>query len=74
MHHLRIVTPTLAMRRLPPPIRRKVVTKVSWSDLESQSYIVGKGVTLFVGFYTFLQWMYYKNLRERVEDDDKSKK
>lgn len=36
-------------------------------DLVSSTEVIGKGIILFVGFYTGLQWLYYRDIRERAE-------
>lgn len=57
-------------RRLPTPVRAFTpVTQV----LLDQTYLIGKGVTLFVGFYCGLQWLYYRDMIKRAEED-KTKK
>lgn len=35
-----------------------------------QSYIIGKGLTLFVLFTASLNWMYYRGLREYKEEQE----
>lgn len=37
------------------------------NELVATTGTIGKGVILFVGFYTGLQWLYYRDLRERAE-------
>jgi len=34
------------------------------------SYFAGKYITLFVFFYSSLNFLYYRNLRQEEEDDD----
>jgi hypothetical protein len=36
--------------------------------LITQSALIGKGLTLFVLFTTSLNYLYYRSLRERIED------
>lgn len=54
----------------PIKISRRVVPSAELSTtLVETSYFIGKGVTLFVSFYTFLQWLYYRKLRQEKEKD-----
>lgn len=39
-------------------------------ELMDASYFVGKYITLFVFFYSSLNFFYYRNLRQEEEDDD----
>lgn len=57
------------------PIRRPVAVRASLAQvLNEQSYLIGKGITLFVGFYCGLQYFYYKEARERIEKEQEAKK
>ena len=48
------------------PKRNAIVPKIAWND-PAIPYFVGKSVILFTFFYTSLQWMHYKRLREIAE-------
>ncbi len=48
---------------------RQIQTKVAWND-PAIPYFVGKSVILFTFFYTSLQWMHYRRLRELAEKED----
>ncbi len=52
---------------------RRVRALSSFYSVETQETIrlVGKSITLFVGFYAGLQWLYYRELRKEVEDKTK---
>lgn len=39
-------------------------------ELVDASYFAGKYITLFVFFYSSLNFFYYRNLRKEEEDDD----
>lgn len=41
-------------------------------DVEQASYFVGKSITLFTIFYCGLNWVHYRELRKKQDDDDKS--
>lgn len=46
------------------------------ADLIHASEVFGKGIILFTGFYCTLNYMYYKELREKIEEkrsDEKDK-
>lgn len=52
--------------------RRIIPCRASLSEvLITQSYLIGKGLTLFVLFTTTLNYLYYRSLRTRVEDTKK---
>lgn len=42
-------------------------------DIVEMSYYVGKSITLFVGFYCGLQWLYYRELLKKKDDDQNQK-
>lgn len=43
-------------------------------DIVEMSYFVGKSITLFVGFYCGLQWLYYRDINKSIEDKGKKDK
>jgi hypothetical protein len=45
------------------PKLTRTIPRAEWNPIET-SYFVGKSVTLFVMFYTSLQWMFYRKQRE----------
>lgn len=49
-------------------IKTKAYVDIDWVW---QSYIIGKGITLFIIFYTSLNWIFYRRERKMIE---KSKK
>ena len=51
----------------------KTRTNAFENDIVSWSYIVGKGIITFTFFYTSLNYLHYKRLREENEEDTKSK-
>lgn len=55
----RVLVPHCAQRS-----RTVRVQAYSSTDLVTISHYVGKSITLFVGFYCTLQWMYYKELNK----------
>lgn len=56
--------------------RRNIITK-SYNDITIdwvwQSYIIGKGIILFIMFYTTLNWMFYRRERRMIEKNRKDK-
>ena len=44
--------------------------KVQSSTIETVTYIVGKGIILFTMFYCGLNWMYYRDIRIKSEEED----
>lgn len=69
------VRPRLPMRqhrvclRTPKVLIRRPAAFVS-QELMDASYFAGKYITLFVFFYSSLNFLYYRNLRQEEEDDD----
>jgi len=60
---------------LRPRHHRPVVVRASLlQTISDQSYYVGKFVTLSIGFYCGLQYLHYKQLRERHEENTDKKK
>lgn len=58
--------------------RSEIITVKSFNnDVTAMSYIVGKGIIAFTFFYTSLNYIFYKRLREDYEkqtkDDDEKK-
>jgi len=48
----------------------RTIPRADWSNnFVETSYFVGKGITFFVGFYTSLQWLYYRKIRQEKEKD-----
>lgn len=43
-------------------------------NLQNNVAIVGKGITLFVMFYTSMNWWYYRGLRKMAEDEEAKQK
>lgn len=52
----------------------KTRTNAFESDVVTLSYFVGKGIIAFTFFYTSLNYLYYKRLREEYEEQDKDDK
>lgn len=52
--------------------RLPTIHQASLHDVNSLTYFVGKGITLFTMFYCSLNWWYYRSLqdRDRQKDDD----
>jgi hypothetical protein len=55
-----------------PRIIRPVRAVVSGPDWMEVSYFAGKSVILFTMFYSWLNWLHYRELRKR-EDEEKKK-
>ena len=54
------------------PIKHHVVScKANAHDIETISYFVGKGITLFTMFYCTLNWLHYRSQRKQQENIDK---
>jgi len=68
-----VISAPRTIRTMYSPIKtpkRVIPPRADWNTgLVETSYFVGKGVTLFVSFYTFLQWLYYRKLRQEKEKD-----
>ena len=62
------------VRRLAQPKRivsspvRAVVSGPDWMEV---SYFAGKSVILFTMFYSWLNWLHYRQLRKRQDEDKK---
>lgn len=71
---------TLPRRRLPShttvvtprKIHKHPVATKSHVDID-YTYFIGKSITLFTGFYCFLNYMFYRDLNKMYEDDDDNK-
>ena len=59
----------VARPRLVAPVR--AISTPDWMEV---SYFVGKSVILFTMFYSGLNWLHYRELRKREEEDNKNKK
>ena len=59
----------LPARTRPQVLLRRPSAFVSQEFLDA-SYFAGKYLTLFVFFYSSLNFLYYRNLRQDEEDDD----
>lgn len=42
--------------------------------IEEVSYYVGKGIVLFTMFYCGMNWYHYRDLRKRMEEEDRDGK
>lgn len=68
---IRVLTPHSITRvRVARPMKVRALSPMS-QTLIDQSYLIGKSITLFVGFYCGLQWLYYRDLIKRAEDTKK---
>lgn len=56
------------------PSKRNVVTKAMIPDISVSSYYIGKGIILFTMFYCSMNWLHYRNLRIKNEENKKNKK
>lgn len=62
--------PLPMVRRLPSVARYpKIKQNALLQDVEVISYFTGKSIILFTMFYCSLNWMYYRNLRKKDDDD-----
>lgn len=58
--------------KMVPKVRTPTISRADWTNsLVETSYFIGKSATLFVMFYTSIQWLYYRNQREAIEEKDK---
>ena len=58
-----------------PRVRRTAPCRASLSEvLITQSYLIGKGLTLFVLFTAALNYLYYRRIREDYENRSKNDK
>jgi hypothetical protein len=58
-----------SLRQRRHQLNRLVVRADPLSTLETSVYFAGKGILLWVFFYSALNWFHYKNLRERHDKD-----
>lgn len=56
------------------PSKRNVVTKAMIPDISVSSYYIGKGIILFTMFYCSMNWLHYRNLRIKNEEENKKDK
>lgn len=54
--------------------KNNVVTKMSVTDIEYTSYLVGKSIILFTMFYCTLNWWHYRRLNKELEEKENDKK
>lgn len=59
------------MRVVARPRLVKPVRAISTPDWIEVSYFVGKSVILFTMFYSGLNWLHYRELRKREENEKK---
>jgi hypothetical protein len=53
------------------PVAHKVATQaMSGMDFNTISYFTGKSIILFTLFYCSLNWLHYRDLRKRFDDDE----
>lgn len=74
--HMRAIAPVFVLRTPKRIVNVKVrAISPASQDLLNATYLVGKSVTLFVGFYCGLQWLHYKQMIDELEqkDDDEKK-
>jgi hypothetical protein len=50
------------------PVRRRVVIKNSFDPVET-SRVIGKGITLWVLFTSALNWLHYKKINDKRNED-----
>lgn len=48
-----------------------VCVKSSSNELVTMSYLIGKGIIAFTFFYTSLNYLHYKRLREEYDENNK---
>lgn len=55
--------------------RERVKTNISHVsfDWENTCFYVGKGIVLFTMFYCSMNWLLYKRIREKIEEDNKQR-
>lgn len=53
---------------------KKEVYVAKASMIEEVSYYVGKGIVLFTMFYCGMNWYHYRDLRKRMEEEDRDGK
>jgi len=70
---LRCAPRVLPARYTQPRVRKPLVTAPKFSVVDA-SAVVGKGVVLFTMFYTGLNWLMYRTVRIKAEEQDKTKK
>lgn len=59
------------MRLVARPRLVKPLRAISTPDWMEVSYFVGKSVILFTMFYSGLNWLHYRELRKREENEKK---
>lgn len=60
------IAPHVRLLYAKPLVRRRSLPV----DLVEQSRVVGEGVILFVFFYTSLNYLHYRSIRKRFEEED----
>lgn len=66
--------PALLQKRASVPAQTRtdsIACRVSAADLEYGSYIVGKGIILFVMFYSSMNWWHYRAINKEIEKQTK---
>jgi hypothetical protein len=63
----------LRSKRMIAPPRPKFSNFIA-DNLQNNVAIVGKGITLFVMFYTSMNWWFYRGLRKMAEDEEAKQK
>ena len=71
MHHYRVRSNICIRNRLPKNIAFSRIKPIRAIGIVEQSEIIGKGITFFVLFTATLNWMYYRRLRKKIEDEQK---
>lgn len=72
-----IITPRHYVTMVSTPRKTKMPptpAMLDWTTLNYEAYIIGKSIMLFTMFYCSMNWVYYRNLQKKQDDDDKNEK
>jgi hypothetical protein len=66
--------PNLQMRKRITHVRHVNGLLESANTFANSMHYVAKGIILFTMFYSSMNWLYYKRMREEIEKQEKDKK
>ncbi len=66
-----LVSRRIMCNRVPRYSLRVRAVSLATQEFLDATYLVGKSIMLFVGFYCGLQWLHYRQMIDEKDDDKK---